>query len=198
MYELLVLSFLMYRPLHGYLIAKMSNDILGPWEKISRGTLYPLLTKLEHAGLITIFEESPSYTDRQSHMFAITLLGGKRFSQLMLDTTSTSGGYRKLFHIKSLHLNLLSLKDQLYLVDHYLSYCQTGIRYQKAEAQELAENSTKQVYMGGQNLPQAVINLMELLIEQWQTELSWTQRIRQQIVAQMVQQEVEFKDRQED
>ena len=196
MYELLVLSFLMYRPLHGYLIAKMSNDILGPWEKVSRGTLYPLLTKLERAGLITALQvdEATSDTDRQSNVFSITSLGQKRFFQLMLDSTSSSGSYRKLFHIKTLHLDLLSLEDQLYLVDHYLSYCQTSIRYQQAQAQNLAQDSVKRNYMGGPMLPQAVTNLMELLIEQWQTELVWTQSIRQRIIAQMQQQE-EFKER---
>lgn len=43
MYELLVLSLLMHFPLHAYLIAK----IISPWEKISRGTLSTLLSRLE-------------------------------------------------------------------------------------------------------------------------------------------------------
>ncbi len=42
MYELLVLALLMHWPLHAYLIAEIANHILGPWERISRGTLSSL------------------------------------------------------------------------------------------------------------------------------------------------------------
>src|SRR5205823_5557839 len=49
MYELLVLALLMHWPLYAYLIAEIANHILGPWERISRGTLSSLLTKLEQA-----------------------------------------------------------------------------------------------------------------------------------------------------
>ncbi len=54
MYELIILSLLMNGPLHGYLIAKITNDIIGPWAKVSNGTLYPLLAKLEKSGYIAI------------------------------------------------------------------------------------------------------------------------------------------------
>ena len=36
----------------------------------------------------------------------------------MLDTASHPGTYQRLFRIKALHLEYLSPKDQLYLVDH--------------------------------------------------------------------------------
>ena len=39
---------------------------------------------------------------------------------------------------------LIKRKDQLYLVDHYIIYCQTGFRYQKTEAQEFATTPRKQ------------------------------------------------------
>ncbi len=51
MYELIVLSLLMRFPLHGYLIAQIANDTIGPWAKLSNGTLYPLLTKFRAPGL---------------------------------------------------------------------------------------------------------------------------------------------------
>ena len=43
MYELLVLSLLMHWPLHAYKIARMANNIIGPEEQMSRGTLPSLL-----------------------------------------------------------------------------------------------------------------------------------------------------------
>ena len=47
MYELIILALLRYHHFHGYLIAKIINDIVGPYAKISNGRLYPLLAKLE-------------------------------------------------------------------------------------------------------------------------------------------------------
>ena len=52
MYELIILSLLMREPIHGYLISKIINDIIGPIAKVSHGWLYPRLAKLEQEGLI--------------------------------------------------------------------------------------------------------------------------------------------------
>src|SRR5215472_4008569 len=53
MYELVILGFLMRMPYHGYLIAKIINDMIGPFARLSNGRLYPLLAKLEQEGLIS-------------------------------------------------------------------------------------------------------------------------------------------------
>ena len=47
MYEFIILAQLMNGPAHGYLIAKIINDMIGPFARISYGRLYPLLAKLE-------------------------------------------------------------------------------------------------------------------------------------------------------
>ena len=37
MYELIILSLLMRFPLHGYLIAQIANDMIGPWAGSATG-----------------------------------------------------------------------------------------------------------------------------------------------------------------
>ena len=183
MYELLVLSLLMHWPIYAYLIAEISNHILGPWERISRGTLSSLLTRLEKEGLIALADptEVPFPTDRPSKVFAITSAGRQRFYQLMMDTTSNQGTYQRLFHIKALHLEYVSPEDQLSLVDHYLSYCQMGLHYLQAEAKDFATNPIKQGSVS--TFYSAVaLDLMDLVRLQWQQELNWTQRLRERIV----------------
>ncbi len=83
MYELLVLALLMHWPLYAYLIADIANHILGPWERISRGTLSSLLTRLEQAGLIAPADPAqvPFPSDRPTRVFAITPAGRERFHQ---------------------------------------------------------------------------------------------------------------------
>ncbi len=184
MYELLVLSLLMHWPLYAYLIAEIANHILGPWEHISRGTLSSLLTKLEQNGLIAPADPAqvPFSTNRPSRVFALTPAGRERFYQLMMDTTSNQGTYQRLFRIKALHLEYVTPEDQLSLVDHYLSYCQMGLHYQQAEAQDFATNPIKQqsvsIFYSA-----IALDLMELVSQQWQLELAWAQRLRERILA---------------
>jgi DNA-binding PadR family transcriptional regulator len=185
MYELLVLALLMHWPLYAYLIAEIANHILGPWEHISRGTLSSLLTKLEQAGLIAPADPAqvPFSTDRPSRVFALTPAGRERFYQLMMDTTSNQGTYQRLFRIKALHLEYISPEDQLSLVDHYLSYCQMGLRYQQAEAHDFVTNPIKQQSVSS-FYSTVALDLMELVNQQWQLELAWARGLRERIVAQ--------------
>jgi DNA-binding PadR family transcriptional regulator len=184
MYELLVLSLLMHWPLHAYLIAEIANHILGPWERISRGTLSTLLTRLEQDGLIAQADPTqvPFSTDRPSRVFALTPLGRERFYQLMMDTTSNQGTYQRHFRIKALHLEYISSEDQLPLVDHYLSYCQIGLRYQQAEAQDFATNPIKQGSVSS-FYSSVALDLMDLVSQQWQLELAWAQRLRERVIS---------------
>ncbi len=184
MYELLVLALLMHWPLYAYLIAEIANHILGPWERISRGTLSSLLTKLELAGYITLADPTqvPFPTDRPSRVFALTSAGRERFYQLMMDTTSNQGTYQRLFRIKALHLEYISQEDQLSLVDHYVSYCRMGLRYQQAEARDFVTNPIKQRSVSS-FYSAAAQDLMNLVSQQWQLELAWAEQLRVQVVA---------------
>jgi DNA-binding PadR family transcriptional regulator len=50
MYELFILSKLLHRPMHGYLIQALINSALGPIRRVSWGTLYLLIRKLQESG----------------------------------------------------------------------------------------------------------------------------------------------------
>lgn len=192
MHELLVLGLLTHWPLHAYKIAKMANNILGPEEQISRGTLSSLLAKLEQVGLITDAdpEQVRFPSDRPSRALAITPAGRERFTQLMLDITSHSGSYSRLFHIKALHLEFLPLERQLFLVEHYLHYCQTIIRGKQTEAQAFAKSPSKQEHMSSPFRERALA-FMQLKIDQWQLEVIWAQSLCAQVVAHLQQEGTE-------
>lgn len=188
MYELLVLSLLMHWPLHAYKIARMANNIIGPEEQLSRGTLSSLLVKLEQAGLITPADPArvPFPSDRSSRVLAITERGRQRFFDLMLDTTSHPGFYRRLFHIKELHLEFLPLEQQLFLVEHFLQYCQRLIENKQAEEQAFAMSPTKQEHMSSP-FRQRARAFMQLKVEQLQLEVAGAKSLRAQIFALMQQ-----------
>src|SRR5690348_15436303 len=188
MYELLVLSLLMHWPLHAYRIAKIGNEIIGPEEQISTGTLSTLLSKLVQAGLITPADPdtTPFPGDRPSRVFAITSAGRERFFELMMDTTSHPGMYRRLFHLKALHLEFLPLEQQLFLAEHYLAYCRQILRSKQSDMQDVADNPIKQEHMHPA-LREASSALIQLKQEQWKLELTWAQSLRAQILLRLKQ-----------
>lgn len=182
MYELIILSLLMRWPMHGYLIMKVTNDQIGPWAKISSGTLSTMLNRLEQAGLIIVLppDEESSQGNRRSRRFTITNLGRKRFHQLMMDTSSNLGDYQKLFYFKMGYFDLLRPQERLLLLNHYLNYCQTLVLHTQTEMEglthELAHHPSP-VYL--KNLLQVMGHVVEL----WQAESSWITGIRQQELA---------------
>ncbi len=188
MYELLVLSLLMHWPLHAYRLAKIANEVVGPEERISPGTLSTLLTKLERAGLIqpADHETVPFPTDRPSQAYMITPSGRERFIALMLDITSHPGLYRRLFHVKALHLEFLPLEQQLFLVEHYLTHCREMLQAKQTETETDAKNPLKQRHMSSP-FRQAAFAYMQLKIEQWQLELHWAESLRDQIILRLKQ-----------
>lgn len=184
MYELIILSLLMNGPLHGYLIAKITNDIIGPWAKVSNGTLYPLLTKLEKSGYIAIVHEESEQRqgERIARTFEITEDGRRRFHQLMMDTSSNPGEYQKFFQLKVAYLFLLQPVERLHLLDHYMNYCQTHILYSRSEAKEFVEDTAGRDYMPSARL-EGTVEVFNHIIDHWQAELKWAQYLREKEVA---------------
>ena len=191
-YELIILGTLMGGPFHGYLIAKTVQNILGPYGKLSGGRLYPLLTKLEEAGLIVVEPVSEQQEHQQrprshipSRRYRITAAGRKRFHTLMMDTTSYLGEYQKVFLQKVAYFSFLQSEERLHLIEHYLGYCQSLVSYGAARAEELATSGRD---------PQSPFNMtsaqladllmgMQHKIQQWQQELLWAEGMREQVKA---------------
>jgi DNA-binding PadR family transcriptional regulator len=189
MYELLVLALLMHGPWHGYLITKIANEMIGPWAKISPGTLYPLLARLEQSGLIKALpRQEVSRSQRQAHRYAITPAGQRRFHTLMMDTSSNLGDYPRIFHLKVVHLQFLSPRERLYLADHYANYCERTILHMQSEAQDMQrmQSEAQDMQREASDSPTftaAVVDILHHLAQQEQGELNWARRVRERAVA---------------
>ena len=179
MYELIILSLLMRFPLHGYLMMKITNDQIGPWARISSGTLSTILGKLEQAGLIAVIKQQGNSArgDRRARTYTITEEGRKRFHQLMMDTSSNLGEYQKFFHHKLVYSDLLRPNERLLLINHYINYCQITILHSQAEMEgivhELADHPNPAFLKN-------VLRSMQHVEQQWQAEFDWAKSIREQ------------------
>ncbi len=184
MYELLILKLLIRHPKHGYLIAKIINDIIGPYARVSNGRLYPLLAKLEEAGLVRLENDKPSHelaalaeASRPVHTYHITEAGKQRFHDLMMDTTSNPGEYKRLFPLKVSSFGYIKPEEQVQLIEHYLHYSQAHIMHLKAASDDMCKNHLEYLEKTGD-----IDNVLEFMyhqINQWQLELDWAKQLRE-------------------
>jgi DNA-binding PadR family transcriptional regulator len=183
MYELIVLSLLIRGPLHGYLIAQIANDIIGPWAKISNGTLYPLLTKLEQAELIERASDAQhtEESERSTRTFKLTSAGSRRFYQLMMDTSTNIGDYQRLFHLKVPYLDILQPRERLHLLNHYLSYCQACVLHNTTHAGNLV-HELEGSDTANRQFQELALQVMQERAKLWQTEIDWILRLREKLV----------------
>lgn len=183
MYELVILSLLMRMPMHGYLIVKVTSDLIGPWARISSGSLSTILNGLEQRGLIAVLPQGQSASFRrirQARTYTITEEGRKRFHQLMMDTSSNLGEYQKFFYRKLEYFDLLRPNERLLLLNHYINYCQATILHLQTERESLAYE------LADQPTPDFLENVVRVMMhveDQWRAELEWVRRIREQELA---------------
>jgi DNA-binding PadR family transcriptional regulator len=191
-YELIILGRLMYAPYHGYLIMHVMSEMIGPWQKVSAGTLYPLLARLERQGLIQaqpLSDQSPPHR-RTARTYAITNAGRARFHQLMLDIASSIGEYQRLFHLKVPHLEFLTRDEQLHVLEHYRDYCRAAIRHQDRVTRELEgrigaailPSSSETALVTRQGIEHGLATTRHM-IAQWCAELSWVEQLLEHVPA---------------
>ena len=191
-YELIILGTLMVGPFHGYLIAKIVQNITGPYGKISPGRLYPLLTKLEEGELI-VAEPLPEQQENQqgrrhqvpSRRYQVTEAGRKRFHELMMDTSSYLSDYQKVFMQKVAYFSFLQPEERLRLIEHYIDYCRSLVSYGTTRAQDLAQSGMESpIGMTSAQLADLLTG-MRHKIHQWQEELLWAESLREQVKTNM-------------
>ncbi len=186
MYEFVILAHLMAWPAHGYLIAKIINDIIGPYARLSSGRLYPLLAKLEQNGLIEVDTEVQRGRkgDRHLRVYKITEAGRLRFYSLMSDTSASPGEYDELFRLKVTAFEFITPAERLRLIDHYLHYCQSHIHHLQGEIEDMWRTSQEYPHMAGSHYrTECIVNSMEHSIKRWQLEYDWARSLHEREVA---------------
>jgi DNA-binding PadR family transcriptional regulator len=180
MYEFIILAHLMRGPMHGYLIAKIINDINGPYTRVSNGTIYPAFARLEQQGFIAVESPLPATRtgDREPHAYRITEAGRDRFYDLMLDTSFQQKTYQETFFQKTGFFAFITLPERLRLIDQYILYCQSHILYEQAEIDDLLKQVKPSEQTGWQR--EDMEGAMQHILERWQLELTWAQRLREQ------------------
>lgn len=175
LYELIILARLMRGPAHGYLMAKIINDVIGPFAKLSNGRFYPLLAKLEREGLIAVVPAEPN-PERNTRRFTITDAGRTRFRRLMLDISVSPGDHQRVFLFKITAFDLLDSRERLHVIDHYLHYCDAHVMHTNLECDELDRHAQEGVLLPVER--EAIQEVIRHLNRQWSQEADWVRSLR--------------------
>jgi DNA-binding PadR family transcriptional regulator len=146
MYELFVLGELMVQPTYGYLLHEVVNMILGPFHRLSWGTLYPLIRRLEQEGFITSQIEKrrggflPAERGPARKVYTLTEAGRARFFSLVLDPGDYNPDYPSLFAMKFSKFGYLTPSQRLAVLEHYRTYLLTLRDHYSTLSQQVPHN----------------------------------------------------------
>ncbi|HLJ66967.1 MAG TPA: PadR family transcriptional regulator [Chloroflexota bacterium] len=171
MYEFLILAQLSRRPMHGYMIAKIIGNIMGPFRQAQWGALYPVLNRLMQEGLIRAEEDEVCEDGRSRKVYAITDTGMARLHEHLLDTEHHLGEYDTVFAQKVVFFHLLSREERLYLVRHYVVYAQQHIAHLERKCQELEAFPVPPEQKPG------ILAVMRHRRRYWEQERAWAEEL---------------------
>src|SRR5207249_6628937 len=88
MLELAILGLLKERPMHGYQLSRELGQSLGGFWRVSYGSLYPSLRRLEREGAVEGVPGDPASptTTRRKNVYRVTEKGEKLFFELLQET----------------------------------------------------------------------------------------------------------------
>lgn len=174
MYELIALSLLLRGPTHGYIIAGVINDVIGPFAKASNGRIYPLLAKLQEDDYIVVHAETTSPGGRISRVFEITPSGKHRFRALMLDTSGNPREYREVFSFKVAVFDQLDREGRIEVLQHYAEFSRAHVRHLRVEGDDVAQATT---YRHSDRDRARMAGMFAHLIGTWQREAAWADEL---------------------
>lgn len=87
-------------PLHGYGLARRIEQISGDLLAVNQGTLYPVLLKLEHEGVITS-EWGASENNRRARFYRLTRAGIQRVESETREWERTTAIIAQFFKVRA-------------------------------------------------------------------------------------------------
>jgi DNA-binding PadR family transcriptional regulator len=138
MYELFLLGKLMERPWHGYEFQQVLNAFVGPMRKVSWGTIYPMLRRLENDRLINRTSPNSGLADKRGKQcYTITSSGKRAFLERMRSEYLNDANYRDTFRVMMGNFSRVDAATRRSLIDGYLQRLTAVIAH--------AEEMTKRV-----------------------------------------------------
>jgi DNA-binding PadR family transcriptional regulator len=174
MIELAILGLLKERPMHGYqLNRELSEQVGGLW-RVSYGSLYPSLRRLERQGAIT---SEPGTGARRKTVYAITPEGERLFLELLEETPQENQTEDARFRVRLAFFRYLPPETRVRLLERRRQALETRLDDVKAHLRDAATTDDYQ---------RALLDHARVGTETdiaWLTDLIRTERLKYEITA---------------
>ncbi len=164
MLELPILGLLKEQPMHGYQLSKELTDVLGGFWRVSYGSLYPTLKRLQKAGAVQA-DEAP-VGGRRKNVYRITPAGEQIFEDLLQEGGQESAEDTK-FRMRLAFFRYLKPETRIRLLERrrvYLIDRLDTIQTRLATASPNADSYTLSLMTHGQNSTASDIAWLDELI----------------------------------
>src|SRR5213593_299578 len=126
MLELAILGLLKERALHGYQLSKRLADTLGAFWKVSYGSLYPALKRLEREGAVeSVFPRDE--VGRRKNVYRVTEKGEKLFYELLQEAGQESWEENR-FRVRLAFFKYLAPETRLRLLERRRAYLEERLQ----------------------------------------------------------------------
>ncbi|HEX6330989.1 MAG TPA: helix-turn-helix transcriptional regulator [Actinomycetota bacterium] len=116
MLELAILGLLKERSMHGYQLSKRLTDTLGGFWRVSYGSLYPSLKRLERQGAVEqVFDEQE--VGRRKNVYRITEKGEALFRELLEEAGSDATTEENRFRVRVAFFKYLAPESRIRLLE---------------------------------------------------------------------------------
>ncbi len=121
MLEVAILGLLKERSMHGYQLSKRLTDSLGGFWRVSYGSLYPTLRRLERDGAVErVFDQQE--VGRRKNVYRITEKGGKLFQELLEEAGAESSSEDNRFRVRLAFFKYLAPDTRIRLLEKRRAY----------------------------------------------------------------------------
>jgi DNA-binding PadR family transcriptional regulator len=121
MLELAILGLLKERSMHGYQLSKRLTDSLGGFWRVSYGSLYPTLKRLEKQGAVEqVFAEEE--VGRRKNVYRVTSKGEKLFQELLEEAGHESSSEENRFRVRLAFFKYLAPDTRIRLLEKRRAY----------------------------------------------------------------------------
>jgi DNA-binding PadR family transcriptional regulator len=165
--ELAILGLLKERSMHGYQLSKQLTDTLGGFWRVSYGSLYPTLRRLEAQGAV-----EPVFADesvgRRKNVYRVTDKGEALFTELLEEAGQESvSGEDNRFRVRLAFFKYLKPETRIRLLERRRAYLEerlTTIQASLTKTRERIDNYTLSIMTHGQDSTRSDIAWLDDLI----------------------------------
>jgi DNA-binding PadR family transcriptional regulator len=122
MLELAILGLLKEQPMHGYQLSRELGEALGGFWRVSYGSLYPTLRRLEKAGDVESLPGQSASAGRRKNVYRITGHGERTFLQLLQESPHDNQSEDQRFRVRLAFFRYLPPETRLRLLERRRAY----------------------------------------------------------------------------